>query len=70
VSPEAVRTRTRRVAKTPQYPYYRALKKLVVGTRTYKPGQMVPPATGWLRVESWVRSRHLKVISGPEDEAT
>jgi hypothetical protein len=60
---------TKRVVKTPKYPYYRALRRLVVGKKVYKPGQVVPEATSWTRVEAWVRSRHLRLIAGPEDEA-
>lgn len=47
--------------KTPKGPRYRALKRIRVGEKVYKPGQLVPEAKDWLRVEAWVRSRHLEL---------
>jgi hypothetical protein len=52
----------KRVPKTPQGPRYRALKRIVVGNKVYKPGQLVPEAKTWTRVEAWVRSRHLELV--------
>jgi len=52
----------KRRPRTPQGPQYRALKKITVGEKTFKPGQLVPGAAGWLRVEAWVRSRHLELV--------
>jgi hypothetical protein len=42
-----------------QEPVYVALKVLVVGDKTYQPGEHIPEANGWLRVESWVRARRI-----------
>lgn len=57
----------RRGPKKPQPPYYVALKHMDLtrknGRRVhYKPGDIVPEAKDWLRVESWVRSRHLELV--------
>jgi hypothetical protein len=57
----------RRVPATPQRPYYRALRPLVVPTdgprpKRYRTGQIVPEAKDWPRVEAWVRSRHLELV--------
>lgn len=57
----------KRAPSVPKPPYYRALKTLTVHTKAgrekvYKPGQIVPEAKDWLRVEAWVRSRHLELV--------
>jgi hypothetical protein len=60
-------TTTRRAPSVPEPPYYRALKPLTVHTKAgkekvYEPGQIVPEAKTWLRVEAWVRSRRLELV--------
>jgi len=54
--------------KGPQPPYYKALKPLELTNpktgrrKKYKPGQIVPEAMDWPRVEAWVRSRHIELV--------
>ena len=47
---------------TPQGPVYRALRPLVVGDKQYKPGDVVPEAATWTRVESWINARRIKKV--------
>lgn len=39
---------------------YVALKAMTIGGRDIKPGDPVPEAEGWTRVESWIRHRYIK----------
>ena len=62
-APEVVAGPKRRRSVTrPVRPYYRALKRLQVGSKRYRKGQIVPEAMGWPRVDAWVRSRHLELV--------
>jgi hypothetical protein len=66
VSEQTVAAPARRRPKTPDKPFYRALRPLTVEVdgkeKHYKKGQVVPEAKTWPRVEAWVRSRHLELV--------
>jgi hypothetical protein len=65
--PAAKKTEIVKTAKVdPHVKVYVALKNIVVGDKNYKIGDIVPEANGWLRVESWVRSRWIKEVSNAE----
>lgn len=40
-------------------PVYVARKKITVKGKVYRPGDVVPEANEWTRVETWVRSGYL-----------
>ena len=39
---------------------YKAVKPLTVGMHTYAPGDVVPEANNWLRIESWIAARWIQ----------
>ncbi|CAB4194561.1 hypothetical protein UFOVP1264_16 [uncultured Caudovirales phage] len=39
---------------------YVAMKPLIVDQKHYEPGDVVPEANSWLRIESWIRARFIK----------
>jgi hypothetical protein len=39
-------------------------KPLRVGEKVYKPGQLIPDAASWTRVEAWERARRLERVEG------
>lgn len=41
---------------------YVARRALKVGSRRYKPGDVVPEAASWTRVEAWVRSGYIDEV--------
>lgn len=41
---------------------YICRKPLKIGTRKFKPGEKVPEASKWTRVESWVRAGYLDAV--------
>ncbi len=53
-----------RKAAVPAGPKYVARKTLRLNGRLIKPGTPVPEASGWPRVESWVRSGYIDVVEG------
>ena len=43
-------------------PHYVALKKMQIGSRKIRPGDNVPEADSWPRVESWIRSGYIELV--------
>lgn len=43
-------------------PHYRALRVLTIGKKKYEPGQEVPEAQDWPRVDAWVRARMIELV--------
>ena len=43
-------------------PVYRAVTLLTVGDKVFKPGDVVPGAASWTRVDSWVRARRIELV--------
>jgi hypothetical protein len=41
-----------------------ARKTLKLNGRTIRPGEQVPEASGWPRVESWVRAGYIELVEG------
>lgn len=60
VPASAVKRRPKK-AVAPKGPVYVARKTLKLNGRTIKPGTVVPEASSWPRVESWVRSGYLDI---------
>lgn len=54
----------KRKTAVPAGPKYVARKTLRLNGRLIKPGTPVPEASGWPRVESWVRSGYIDVVEG------
>jgi hypothetical protein len=44
-------------------PVYRAVTLLTVGDKVFKPGDVVPEAASWPRVDSWVRARRIELVT-------
>jgi hypothetical protein len=69
---EQVRPRRSRKAKQPKEltatpgatggVQYVARKPVKIGDRKYMPGEVVPGAASWTRVESWVRSGYIDPV--------
>jgi len=47
--------------RKPRGPVYVARKPMQIGSRKIKPGETVPEAGSWPRVESWVRAGYLDI---------
>lgn len=59
------KTKPKKEAKeTVKRTQYVARKTLRLNGRLIKPGTPVPEASGWPRVESWVRSGYIDVVDG------
>lgn len=59
------KTKPKGVAKAaPKRTQYVARKTLRLNGRLIKPGTPVPEASGWPRVESWIRSGYIDVVDG------
>jgi hypothetical protein len=43
-------------------PVYRAVRRLVIDGRVFEPGDVVPGAASWLRLESWVKARRVELV--------
>ena len=59
VTSDQVRRKPR--AQKPKGPVYVARKSMQIGGRKIKPGEVVPEAGSWPRVESWIRAGYLDV---------
>lgn len=46
----------------PQAPFYRVLRPLTVADKQYKPGDVIPEAMSWPRVDAWVRARKIEFV--------
>lgn len=46
----------------PVGPQYVARKPMTLGVKKIKPGDLVPEAASWPRVEAWVRSGYIDVV--------
>jgi len=57
---QRVATRNAIVADTTKAIVYKAVKTMVVGANTYAPGDVVPEANSWLRLESWIAARWIQ----------
>ena len=53
--------KTEQLPAAPVGPVYTARRVLTVGDKKYKPGDVVPEANGWTRVETWVRAGYIDV---------
>lgn len=42
-------------------PVYVACRKMTVKDKVYRPGDVVPEANGWLRIDTWVHTGYLKL---------
>ena len=66
--PKRVRKRTVKPQAEVQTPgatggvVYICRKPLKIGAKKFKPGDKVPEANSWTRVESWVRSGYLDAV--------
>jgi len=65
--PVAKKTAAKKVAAKPVAakvsvgPVYVACRSFSCNGNDYKPGDVVPEANSWARVDSWVRARYVKV---------
>lgn len=59
VTSDQVRRKPR--AKKPEGPRYVARKSMQIGGRKIKVGEVVPEASSWPRVESWVRAGYIDI---------
>ena len=42
---------------------YRAVRAVTVGGNSYAPGDVIPEAVTWPRVDAWVRARHIEKVA-------
>jgi len=59
---QRVATRNAINADTTKAIVYKAVKPLVVGAHTYAAGDIVPEASSWLRLDSWIMARWVEEV--------
>ena len=63
-NPAAKKTAPKKVAPAPvkaDGPVYVALRRFSCNGNDYKPGDVVPEASTWSRIETWVRARYVEL---------
>ena len=60
VAKKAAKKSSKKIEK-PVGPVYIACRKLTVKGKIYRPGDVVPEANSWTRIETWVRTGYLKL---------